>query len=92
MFKLKLNHASILRPDDVGKLTLNGNFLSVYTETQSCLDPRTRWCGKLTFYDIYLFLTKCQDRPKIITTQIGSFEGSNLQYKYGAHKAALPHV
>ena len=25
MFKLKLNHASILKSNDVGKLTLNGN-------------------------------------------------------------------
>ena len=25
MFKLKFNHASVLGPDDVGKLTLNGN-------------------------------------------------------------------
>ena len=29
VFKLKLNHASVLRPDNVGKLTLNANFLSV---------------------------------------------------------------
>ena len=29
VFKLKLNHASVLGLDDVGKLTLNGNFLSV---------------------------------------------------------------
>ena len=29
MFKLKLNHVSVLKLDDVGKLTLNDNFLSV---------------------------------------------------------------
>ena len=29
MFKLKLNPVLVLEPDDVGKLALNGNFLSV---------------------------------------------------------------
>ena len=54
MFKLKLNHVSILRPDDVGKLTLNGNFqiFKLKLNHASVLEPDD--VGKLTLNDNFL--------------------------------------
>ena len=50
--------------------------------------------GKLTFYAIYLFLIKgVKTNPRSLPIpQIGSFERSNLQYKYEVRKTALPRV
>ena len=54
MFKLKLNHASILEPDDVGKLTLNGNshVFKLKLNHASVLGPDE--LGKLTLNDNFL--------------------------------------
>ena len=48
MFKLKLNHATVLRPDNVGKLTLNSNFqvFKLKLNRASILEPND--VGKLT--------------------------------------------
>ena len=54
MFKLKLNHASILRPDDVGKLTFDGNFqmFKLKLNHASILGPDD--VGKLTLNGNFL--------------------------------------
>ena len=48
MFKLKLNHASVLEPDDVGKLTLNGNFQVFKLKLNHASVLRPDDVGKLT--------------------------------------------
>ena len=54
MFKLKLNRALVLGPDDVGKLTLNGDFqvFKLKLNRASVLGPDD--VGKLTLNDNFL--------------------------------------
>ena len=52
MFKLKLNHVLVLGPDDVGKLTLNDNFLKLKLNHASILGPDD--VGKLTLNGNFL--------------------------------------
>ena len=54
VFKLKLNHASVLEPNDVRKLTLNGNFqvFKLKLSRASVLGPDD--VGKLTVNDNFL--------------------------------------
>ena len=54
MFKLKLNHASVLEPDAVRKLTLNGNFqvFKLKLNHASILEPKD--VGKLTLNGSFL--------------------------------------
>ena len=54
MFKLKLNHASILRPDDVGNLTLNGNFQVFKLKLNHALVLGLDDVGKLTLNGNFL--------------------------------------
>ena len=54
MFKLKLNHASVLEPDDVGKLTLNGNFQVFKLKLNHALVLEPDDVGKSTFIGNFL--------------------------------------
>ena len=54
MFKLKLNHSSILQPDDVGKLTLNDNSYVFKLKLNHASVLRPDELGKLTFNDNFL--------------------------------------
>ena len=54
MFKLKLNHASALGPDDVGKLTLNSNFQVFKLKLNHASVLGLDDVGKLTLNDNFL--------------------------------------
>ena len=54
MFKLKLNHASVLGPDDVGKLTLNSNSQVFKLKLNHALVLGSDDMGKLTLNGNFL--------------------------------------
>ena len=54
MFKLKLNHALVLGPDDVRKLTLNGNFQVFKLKLNHTLVLGPDDVGKLTLNGNFL--------------------------------------
>ena len=54
MFKLKLNHVSVVGPDDVGKLTLNGNTQVFKLKLNHASVLGSDDVGKLTLNDNFL--------------------------------------
>ena len=54
MYKLKLNYTSVLRPYDVGKLTLNGNSQVFKPKLNHASALGSDDVGKLTLHDIFI--------------------------------------